>query len=98
MLKNVRRLLVCVAFLSSLIVCKPANAQTREQLDQLSISEIEILFEHQRSNAETVINSCYQGAASYPSMKTACRIQQIQFENYLNQFRIYIEQRKALES
>lgn len=96
MLKNTKVILVYVTFLSSLLVSKPATAQTTQQLDRLSINELKILFRHQWNNAQIVVQSCYKGAASYPIMQNSCNIQKMQYENYFNQFRLYIARRQVL--
>lgn len=97
MLKNAKMILVDLAFLSSLLVSKPITGQTRQQLDQLSIDELKILYEHQWNNTLIVMQSCEQGAALYPITQNTCNIQKMQYQNYFNQFILYIKRRETLE-
>jgi hypothetical protein len=95
--QNAKRIISLLIFICSVLCAPQTLAATREQLDTLTFDEVLALYEYELNNANIVLESCYQGAASYPSMKSGCDIQKISYENYFAQFRLYIQQRRLIE-
>ncbi|MCC5602215.1 hypothetical protein [Nostoc favosum] len=95
--QNAKKIILFVIFLCSVLYAPQTLAATRQQLDNLTLDEVLALYEHELNNANIVLESCYQGAASYPIMRSSCDIQKTQWENYFAQFRLYIQQRRLIE-
>lgn len=95
--QNAKQIISTVILAGFALYCPQSLAATRQQLDSLSLDEVIVVYRHELNNANIVIGSCYQGAASYPILRSSCDIQKIQWENYFAQFRLYIQKRKLIE-
>lgn len=95
--QNAKKIISFAIFASSVFYVPQTLAATQQQLDNLTLDEVLVVYEHEFNNANIVHESCEQGAASYPSMQSACNIQKIQSDNYFAQFRLYIQKRKLTE-
>lgn len=95
--QNVKQIISVAIVATFALSCPRAQAATQQQLDNLSLDGVEAVYDYEFSNANTVMESCEQGAETYPIFKTSCNIQRMQWQNYFAQFRLYIQKRKLIE-
>jgi hypothetical protein len=95
--QNTKKIISFAIFACSVFYAPQTLAATRQQLDNLTFDAVLAVYEYELNTANSVVNSCYQSAASYPIMQSSCNMQKIYWNNYLAQFQVYIQQRKLSE-
>lgn len=94
-----KKALVSLAILGmSINIQMPVKAQnvvTQQQLDQLSLEELDILRAEQLRQANIVIDNCYNSSYINPN---SCDIMDLQYMQYFENLNNYIAQRQELGS
>ena len=84
-------------FACSVVYAPQTLSATQQELNNSTLDEVIILRDAEFRNANSIIQSCNQGAELAPTTKTSCDIQELQYKNYFTQFQLYINKRMIIE-